>query len=109
MTRPNRCTGINARVLEVTRAATSSGSRFIVAGPNSHRVERDHERIGAVRHTDGARHAEVLRGLALEGLDVRPEDEDPRVQNLRDPLLDLRDQALVLRFYVDKRDARHAG
>ena len=43
----------------------------LVAGADPHRVEREHERVGAVRDADRARHAEVLGGLGLERLHVR--------------------------------------
>ena len=71
------------------RVEGERGADHLVARADPHRVEREHERVGAVRDADGARHAEVPGRLALEGLDVRPEDERrPDSSTSRDPLLD---------------------
>ena len=43
----------------------------LVAGADAHRVERDDERVGAVRDADRALHAEVRGGLFLERPVVR--------------------------------------
>ena len=130
-----------AFVFSVTRARTSSGSRFIVcasisaktgsraaagdrlcgrvererradhlvAGPDPERVERDHERVRAVRDADRVLDSEVRGGLFLEGLDVRAEDEPARVENVGDSLLQLVQQRRVLRLDVNQRDLRHGG
>ena len=55
-------------------------------------------------HADRLGHVEVLGGLDLEGLRVRPEDELSALQNLGVGLLQLRDQTRVLRLDVDERD-----
>ena len=49
----------------------------LVAGADPERVEHEHERVGAVGDADRLRHAEVLGRLALEALDLGPEDEPP--------------------------------
>ena len=81
----------------------------LVAGPDLERVERDHERVGAVRDPDRVLDAEVRGGLLLEGLDLRAEDEPPRVEDVGDSLLQLLQQRRVLRLDVNERDLRHAA
>ena len=84
------------------RVEGERGADHLVAGADLHRVEREHERVGAVGDADRARHAELLGRLGLERLHVRAQDEDARVEHARDPLLDLRNQALVLGLDVDE-------
>ena len=74
-----------------------------------HRVEREHDRIGAVRDADRVLDAEVRRGLLLEGAHVRAEDEPARVEDLGDSLLQLVQQRRVLRLDVNERDLGHGG
>jgi hypothetical protein len=73
-----------------------------------HRVEDEHERISAVCDPDRPWDAEVGGRLLLERLDVRPEDQSPRIEHFLEALEDLRDQARVLRPNVNERD-RHRG
>jgi hypothetical protein len=53
--------------------------------------------------------AEVLRSLLLEGLDLRAEDEPPRVEDVGDSLLQLVLERRVLRLDVNERDLRHGA
>ena len=73
----------------------------LVAGADPHRVEDEHERVGAVRTADRVLGAEVLGRLALERLDLRPEDEPAGLERARERLLQLRDQRRVLRLDVN--------
>ena len=54
--------------------------------------------------SDGLRDAEILRGLELEGRDVRPKDELAVLEHVRERLLQLWDQGRVLRLDVYERD-----
>ena len=81
----------------------------LVPRADLHCIEREHERVGAVGDADRARHAELLGNLCLERLHVRPQDEDARVEHTSDPLLDLRNQALVLSLDVYEGNVRHDG
>ena len=76
----------------------------LVPAYDAHRLEREHERVGPVRHADRVRHTEIAGGFALECLDLRPEDEATRVEHRCEPLLELRDVGRVLRLDVDERD-----
>ena len=76
----------------------------LVAAPDAHRLEREDERVGPVRDAERVRYAEVRGRLALEGLDLGPEDEAARLEDLCEPLLELRDERRVLRLDVDERD-----
>ena len=61
-----------------------------------------------LRDADRVRDAQVGGGLALERLDLGPEDEPARLENLREALFQLGDERRVLRLHVDERnhDAR---
>ena len=76
----------------------------LVAAPDPHRLEREDERVGPVGHAERARNAEIRGGLALERLHLGPEDEATRLEDLGEPLLELRDERRVLRLDVDERD-----
>ena len=75
-------------------------------GTDLERVEREHDRVGAVGDADRVLDAEVRGGLLLEGADVRAEDEPAGVENLGDSLLQLVQQRRVLRLDVNERDLR---
>ena len=76
----------------------------LVAGADAHRLEREHERVGAVGDADRMGHVEVRRRLALERLDLGPEDEATRLEDLAETLFELRDERRVLRLDVDERN-----
>ena len=76
----------------------------LVPGADAHRLEREHERVGAVGDADRVGHAEIGGRLVLERLDLGAEDEAARLENLREALLELRDQRRVLRLDVDERN-----
>ena len=76
----------------------------LVAASDAHGLERENERVGAVRHADRVRHAQIGGRLALERLDLRPEDEATRLEDLGEALLELGDERRVLRLDVDERD-----
>jgi len=78
----------------------------LVAGADLHRVEHDHERIGAVRDTDRLLHAEIGGRFLLEGVVVRPADELAAVEHLAEAGLELGLQRGVLGVDVNERD-RH--
>ncbi len=73
----------------------------LVAGADPHRIEDEHERVGAVCAADGVERAEQRSRLALERLDLRPEDEAAGLERARECLLQLRDQRRVLRLDVN--------
>jgi hypothetical protein len=81
----------------------------LVAGADSHRIEDENDRIGAVRHADRYRYAEISCGLLLEGSDVRPEDEDARLEHVVHGAPQLGKQGRVLRLDVNERDLRHVA
>ena len=76
----------------------------LVARADPERVERQHEGVGAVRAADALGGAEMLRRLALERLDLGPEDEATRVERLRERRLELCAERRVLRRDVDVGD-----
>ena len=76
----------------------------LVAGADSHRLEHEQQRVRPVGDADPVLDAEVVRGLLLEGLDVRAEDEPPVLEDGGDALLQLGQEWLVLRLDVDQRD-----
>ena len=59
----------------------------LVAAADAERVEREHERVGAVRDADRVRDAEVCGGLALERLDLGSEDEAAGLEDGGEALL----------------------
>ena len=82
----------------------------LVAGSDLHRVEDEHERVGAVRDADRLRDAEVGGGLILERLEVRALDQPGRiVENGTEARLELGDQGLVLRANVNERNRLHVA
>ena len=85
------------------------GTDDLVAGPDPERVEHDDDRVRAVRYADRVRDAEVLRRLALERLDVRPEDELARIEHVRIGALEPWNQRRVLRLDVYEWDPGHAN
>ena len=91
------------------REEREGGADDLVAAPDPERVEHDHDRVGPVRDADRLGHAEVLRGLALELRNVRPEDEPAVLEHGRERLLQLRDERRVLRLDVDERDLQRHG
>ena len=80
----------------------------LVARPDSHAVEHEHERVGAVRDADRLRHAQVGRGLLLERLDVRSENEHAGVDDLGESLQDVIAQRSELRAHIYQRH-RHGA
>ena len=76
----------------------------LVAGADPHRLEREDERVGAVGDADRVRDVEIRGRLALERLDLGPEDEAARLEHLGEALLELGDQRRVLRLDVDERN-----
>ena len=85
---------------EIAEAVTSIGdritsSRDVIAA--SHAI---------IARADRLLDAEVLRRLALERLDLGPEDETGRVERAREGFLKLGDQRRVLRLDVNVGD-RH--
>ena len=80
----------------------------LVAGADLHRVEHEHERVGAVRDADRPLRAEVGGGLFLERVEVRPPDELAAVEHLAEACLEFGDQRLVLGMDVNERD-RHGA
>ena len=54
----------------------------IVAGPDAHRAQGDRQRVGAVGDADDVIDAEILGELALEGRDLRAEDEPALVDGV---------------------------
>ena len=86
------------------RVERERGADHLVAGADAHRLEREHERVGAVGDADRMRHVEVRGRLALERLDLGPEDEAARLEHLGEALLELRDERRVLRLDVDERN-----
>ena len=76
----------------------------LVAATDSHCLEREDERVRAVRDADRVRDAEVGGRLALERLDLGPEDEAAGLEDGREALLELGDQRRVLRLHVDEWD-----
>jgi hypothetical protein len=78
----------------------------LVAGADPHRVEHEHERVGAVGDADRLGDAEVARRLLLERLHVRTEDELPGFEHLRERGLQARDEWRVLRLDVNEWDLR---
>ena len=80
----------------------------LVARADAHRVEHEDDRVGAVRAADRVGSAELLRGLALERLDLRAEDELAGLERARERLFQLGDQRRVLRLDVNVGDL-HGG
>ena len=67
------------------------GADHLVPSTDAHRLERQDERIGAVRDADPVRDAERCSGLVLEGLDLWAEDEAAGLEHLGETPLELRD------------------
>ena len=86
------------------RVEGEGGADHLVARSDSHRLERQHERVRPVRDADRVRHAEVGGGLLLERLHLGPEDEPARLDDALERLPELRDQRLVLCLDVDEID-----
>ena len=68
------------------------------------RLEREDERVGAVRDADRVRNAEEGGSLALERLHLRTEDEAAGLEHGREALLELGNERRVLRLHVDEWD-----
>jgi hypothetical protein len=88
------------------RIEGEGGADHLVARADPHRVENDHDGIGAVGDADGLLHAQVGGGLLLERPVVRPADELSALQNLSEKGLELRLQRSVLGVDVNERN-RH--
>ena len=56
------------------RVEGERGADHLVAGRHAQRAQRDRQRVGAVAHADRVAHAEIGGELALERLELRPED-----------------------------------
>jgi hypothetical protein len=89
------------------RVERECGADHLVALTDAQRVERDHERVGSVGDADRLLYAEVLGGLALESLDLGPEDEATGFQHSGERFFELRTQRRVLRLDVNVRNRRH--
>ena len=86
------------------RVERERGADHLVARADPERVERDHDRVGAVPDPDRLRDAEIVGRLGLERLHVRAEHEAPVLQHFGEDALQLRDQTRVLRLDVDEGD-----
>src|SRR5581483_3120155 len=86
------------------RIERERGTHDLVAVADPERVENEDDRIRAVRDAEGLPDAEKGRSLAFEALDLRPEDEPPRLQRPPEGVLELRDQRCVLRADVNVRN-----
>ena len=87
----------------------NAGQIDLVAVADPERVEREHERVGAVGDADRVLDAEVLGSLALEALDLGAEDEAAAVEGAGERLFQLRDERRVLRLDVNERNRLHEG
>ena len=72
--------------------------------PIAESVEDDDDRIRPVGDTDRLGHLEIVGRLALEGRNVRAEDELPALEHVGEGLLELRNERLVLSLDVDESD-----
>src|SRR6185436_7054560 len=73
--------------------------------PDAERLERDHERVGAVRHPDARPALEAGGDLGLERAHVGPQDEAPGVEHAGDRPVDLVAQGPALGLDVHQGDA----
>jgi hypothetical protein len=74
----------------------------LVAGPDAHRPQRQRDGVGAVADPDHVAGAQIVAQLGLERLELRPEDEAARVDDLGDAGLDLLAQWVEGRTGVEK-------
>ena len=74
------------------RVEREGGADDLVAGSDAHGLEREHERVRAVRDPDRVRHAEIRGRLALERLDLGPEDEAAGLEHFGEAILELGDE-----------------
>ena len=81
----------------------------LVARADVQRVQGEDERVRAVGNAEGMRNAEISGGLLFKGMNVRAEDEPPRLENRGERVLQLVRERRVLRPYVNERDLRHGG
>ena len=92
------------------RVERERGADHLVARADLHRVEHEHERVGAVRDADRVlgtpRYAAASSSNAV---DVRAEDEPARLEHVAEALLQLVEERRVLRLDVNERDRRHGG
>ena len=103
-----RCAGSRDRLGR--RVEREGGADHLVATSDPERLEREDERVRPVRHADRVRNTQEGGGFVLEGLHFGAEDESPRVENRREPLLELVDERRVLRLRVHEWDRlSHAG
>jgi hypothetical protein len=83
------------------------GADDLVAGADPHRVEDEHDRVGAVRDTDGALDPEIRSRFLFERLDVGAADERRGVEDGIEPLPQFVGERRVLCLDVNERDLRH--
>jgi hypothetical protein len=76
----------------------------LVTGAYPERTERDRDRVGAVGDAHHVTDAEVVGQLALERLQLGPEDEASVLEHLGDTARDLLTQGRELRFVVEQAD-----
>jgi hypothetical protein len=91
------------------RVEGERGNDDLVAGPDAEREQRQGDGVGPVRDADRVRHAEVAGPLLLERGDLRPEDEPPAVDDLRDARGDLVAQRRERCAGVEQRDGHGGG
>ena len=97
-------------IASARRVERERGADHLVAAADLERVQDEDERVRPVRDADRLAHAEVARGLLLEGAHVRPEDELPALEDAVDRLLDPGQERRVLRLDVYEGDrVGHAG
>ena len=101
--------GAEARDAACRREEAERRGDDLVAGPEIERHQRDEERVGAARDADRVLDAEVRGDGALEGLDLRAEDEVPVRRDALEGGAKLRHQRLILRGEVEERDGRGVG
>ena len=90
------------------RVEGEGGADHLVAGPDAERVERDHQRVGAVGDADRPLHAERSGGLLLERPVVRAANEALTFEHLPEDGLEPRDQRLVFGSNVNEGNRLHA-
>ena len=95
-----------------TEQAYARDDDFLVGGllvGDTHRLERDNERLRTVGDTNRALHPEMRRGLFLERPVVLAADELARLEHSLEGGLELGDQRPVLGAYVNERDRLHSA
>ncbi len=89
------------------RVERESRADDLVSLSDPERLEYEDDRVRSVSDPYGLAYPEVTRGLLLERLDVRTEDELPFLEHVVDRRLELREERRVLRLHVDEGDLLH--